>query len=158
MRWDELEQEACSVARTVSVVGDRWTLLILRDCFLKVRRFDEFERRLGITRHVLADRLRKLVEAGVLDKVAYQERPKRYEYRLTEKGLDLNTVMLALVHWGDRYMTQGRGRPKLYRHKDCGQLFDPIMGCSACGGQITARNIRILDGPGAVPPAAVNDG
>ncbi len=80
----------CSVARTVSVIGDRWTLLILRDCFLRVRRFEEFQERLGITRHVLADRLRKLVKAGVLRKVAYQARPRRYEYRLTDKGLDLH--------------------------------------------------------------------
>jgi DNA-binding HxlR family transcriptional regulator len=159
MRWDELEREACSVARTVSVIGDRWTLLILRDCFLKVRRFEEFERRLGITRHLLANRLRKLVAAGVLAKVAYQERPPRFEYRLTQKGRDLNMVMLGLVHWGDRYMTEGRGRPKLYRHTECGQLFDPVLGCSACGGEITAHNIRILDGPGAAPvPAPANDG
>ena len=87
MRWDELEKEACSVARTVSVIGDRWTLLVLRECFLRVRRFEEFQSRLGITRHLLADRLRKLVKEGVLQKVAYQERPKRYEYKHTDKGL-----------------------------------------------------------------------
>ncbi|HEX5842698.1 MAG TPA: helix-turn-helix domain-containing protein, partial [Pseudomonas sp.] len=75
MRWEELEQQPCSLARTLSVVGDRWTLLVLRESFLGIRRFDEFEKRLGITRHVLAERLKKLVEAGVLDKVAYQQRP-----------------------------------------------------------------------------------
>src|SRR5487761_1429839 len=103
MRWTELDREACSVARTVSVIGDRWTLLILRDCFLRVRRFEEFEQRLGITRHILADRLRKLVAAGVRARVAYQERPRRYEYRLTETGLDLHPVLLALVGWGDAH-------------------------------------------------------
>ena len=77
MRWAELADEKCSIARTVSVIGDRWTLLILRDCFLRIRRFDDFEARLGITRHVLADRLRKLVEAGVLEKVPYGDRPVR---------------------------------------------------------------------------------
>jgi DNA-binding HxlR family transcriptional regulator len=154
MRWTELDREACSVARTVSVIGDRWTLLILRDCFLRVRRFEEFEQRLGITRHILADRLRKLVAAGVLAKVAYQERPVRYEYRLTEKGLDLHPVLLALVGWGDAHKAGASGRPKLYQHRDCGHLFDPVMTCSACGGAVTARNVRVLDGPGA---AAAND-
>jgi len=154
MRWNELEDEACSVARTVSVIGDRWTLLILRDAFLRVRRFEEFERRLGITRHILADRLKKLVAAGVLARVAYQQRPKRYEYRLTDKGLDLNAILLAIVHWGDVHMAGEAGRPKLYQHRDCGNLFDPVVSCSACGGAITARNVRVLDGPGA---AAAND-
>jgi DNA-binding HxlR family transcriptional regulator len=154
MRWNELEQEACSVARTVSVIGDRWSLLILRDAFLRVRRFEEFERRLGITRHILADRLKKLVAAGVLARIAYQERPKRYEYRLTDKGLDLNAVLLALVHWGDVHMAGKRGRPKLYEHRDCGHRFDPVLACSVCGGAVTARNVRVLDGPGAAPAAA----
>jgi DNA-binding HxlR family transcriptional regulator len=151
MRWHELEDEACSVARTISVIGDRWTLLILRDAFLRVRRFEEFERRLGITRHILADRLKKLVAAGVLARTAYQQRPRRYEYRLTDKGLDLNAVLLAIVHWGDVHMGDARGRPKLYQHRDCGHLFDPVTTCSACAGTITARNVRVLDGPGAAP-------
>jgi len=89
MRWSELGEERCSIARTVAIIGDRWTLLILRDCFLRVRRFEDFEARLGVTRHILADRLKKLVAEGVLRKVAYHERPVRYEYRLTQKGLDL---------------------------------------------------------------------
>src|SRR5690349_13400771 len=87
MRWAELDGEACSMARTIGVIGDRWTLLILRDCFLRVRRFEDFQARLGIGRPILADRLEKLVERGVLAKVAYQERPLRCEYRLTPMGL-----------------------------------------------------------------------
>src|SRR5690606_39530235 len=90
MRWEELDQQPCSLARTLAVVGDRWTLLVLRDCFLGIRRFDEFEKRLGITRHVLADRLKKLVDHGVLIRVPYQQRPLREEYRLTERGLALH--------------------------------------------------------------------
>src|SRR6201997_963831 len=124
MRWGELQREKCSVARTISVIGDRWTLLILRDCFLRVRRFEEFERRLGITRHVLADRLKKLVRLGVLRRVPYQDRPRRYEYRLTPKGLDLQPVLLALVRWGDAHMAGKRGRPVLLKHRDCGHAFD----------------------------------
>jgi hypothetical protein len=98
---------------------------------------------------VLADRLRKLTRAGVLHKVAYQQRPRRYEYRLTEKGLDLQPVMLAVVHWGDRHMAGRRGRPLLYEHKACGHTFDPVTACSACGGRISARDVRVRPGPGA---------
>jgi DNA-binding HxlR family transcriptional regulator len=149
MRWRELKREPCSVARTVSVIGDRWTLLILRDCFLRVRRFEEFQARLGITRHLLADRLRKLVRAGVLRKVSYQARPQRFEYRLTEKGLDLHTVLLAVVHWGDTHMAGKRGRPMLHEHLACGHAFDPVLTCSACGERLEARTVRVRPGPGA---------
>ncbi|HVJ53742.1 MAG TPA: helix-turn-helix domain-containing protein [Aliidongia sp.] len=153
MRWRDLDREACSVARTVSVIGDRWTLLILRDCFLGVRRFDQFEERLGITRHVLADRLRKLVEEGVLRKSLYQERPSRYEYRLTPKGIDLHPIMMAVVHWGDTHMAGEAGRPALHRHKDCGQFFDPVTICSACGEPLDARHVEVHRGPGAAQSA-----
>src|SRR5258708_38917112 len=101
MRWNQLRREPCSVARTVSVIGDRWTLLILRDCFLRVRRFEAFEARLGITRHILADRLRKLVKAGGLARTPYQARPRRPENPLTEKGLGLHPVIIAIVHLVD---------------------------------------------------------
>ncbi|MDB5400799.1 MAG: putative HTH-type transcriptional regulator [Rhodopila sp.] len=116
MRWRDLADERCSIARPVSIIGDRWTLLILRDCFLRIRRFDHFEARLGITRHILADRLRKLVDAGVLEKVPYGERPVRHEYRLTQKGLDLYPVMMSIVHWGDIHTAGKAGRPLLHRH------------------------------------------
>src|SRR5262245_58933159 len=111
MRWDSLEDEACSLARTVSVIGDRWTLLILRDCCLRVRRFEDFQERLGVTRPILASRLRKLVDDGVLARVPYQERPPRHEYRLTPKGIDLYPVVMSIVHWGDVHMAGRRGRP-----------------------------------------------
>ena len=149
MRWSELKREPCSVARTVSVIGDRWTLLILRDCFLRVRRFEEFQARLGITRHVLADRLRKLVRAGVLRKEMYQSCPRRFEYRLTDKGLDLHPLLLAVVHWGDVHMSGKRGRPMLHEHLTCGHAFDPVLTCSACGDKLEPREIRVRQGPGA---------
>src|SRR6202049_4634916 len=94
MRWNELSEENCSVARTVSVIGDRWTLLILRDCFLRVRRFEDFQERLGITRPILASRLKKLVDEFVLVKVPYQQRPVRYEHRLCAKGVDVYTTVI----------------------------------------------------------------
>lgn len=149
MKWGELDHEACSVARTVSVIGDRWTLLILRDCFLRIRRFDDFQARLGITRHILADRLRKLVKEGVLAKVQYEARPKRFEYRLTKKGLDLHPVLMSLVHWGDVHMTTKKGRPLLHEHTACGHHFDPVMTCSECGEAVDVRAVRVRPGPGA---------
>ena len=149
MRWNDLKTETCSVARTVSVIGDRWTILILRDCFLRVRRFEDFQARLGITRHVLADRLRKLVRLGVLRRVRYQQRPQRHEYRLTPTGLDLQPVLLAIMRGGDAHMAGKRGRPVLLEHADCGHVFDPVVVCSHCAGPVSARNVRVRPGPGA---------
>jgi len=149
MRWEDLGGEKCSVARTVSVIGDRWTLMVLRDCFLGVRRFDAFQARLGITRHILADRLKKLVAAGVLTRVLYETRPDRYEYRLTPRGLDLYPVLMGLVHWGDEHLAGAAGRPLLHRHLACGCDFDPVMTCSACGEAVTARQVQVRPGPGA---------
>ncbi|WP_373184387.1 winged helix-turn-helix transcriptional regulator [Halopseudomonas sp.] len=146
MRWEELDQQPCSLARTLAVIGDKWTLLILRDCFLGIRRFDEFERRLGITRHLLAARLKKLVEHGVLMKVAYQQRPVREEYRLSEKGLDLHPAILALVAWGDRHMADERGAPVLHVHKSCGKVMRPVTVCSECGEPVGARDVVVRPG------------
>jgi DNA-binding HxlR family transcriptional regulator len=143
------DEQMCPVARSLEVIGDRWTLLILRDCFLRVRRFEEFQARLGVTRHLLADRLRKLVRAGVLRKVQYQSRPRRYEYRLTEKGIALHPVLLALVHWGDVHMAGKRGRPMVHEHLACGHAFDPVLTCSSCREIIEPRAVRIRPGPGA---------
>jgi DNA-binding HxlR family transcriptional regulator len=153
MRWNELGEETCSLARAISVIGDRWTLLILRDCFLRVRRFEDFQERLGITRPILASRLKKLVDEFVLTKVAYQQRPTRYEYRLTPKGLDLYPVLMSIVHWGDVHMAGKKGRPLLHTHDSCGKDFDPIMVCSECGESLIARQVHVHPGPGAKSPS-----
>src|ERR1700730_11255364 len=163
MRWNELGQEACSIARTVSVIGDRWTLLILRDCFLRIRRFENFQERLGITRPILADRLRKLVDAFVLIKVPYRQRPGRYEDRLTPKGGDHYPIIMAVVHWGDVHTAGKKGRPVLHTHDLCGKDFDPVMVCSECGELVVAKQVRVHRGPGAksprnLPPGAVPPG
>ena len=150
MRWEDLDQEACSVARTLSVVGDRWTLLILRECFLGTRRFEAFESRLGIARHVLADRLKKLNEAGVLDKVVYQDRPRREEYRLSERGRDLYPVMVTLAQWGDKHMAGPEGVPLLRIHDTCGHVTVGELICSDCGEPLHAREVHVKPGPGAV--------
>ena len=152
MRWNELSEENCSMARTISVIGDRWTLLILRDCFLRVHRFEDFQERLGITRPILANRLKKLVDEFVLVKVPYQQRPPRYEYRLTQKGLDLYPIVMAIVHWGDVHMAGKKGRPMLHTHHLCGKDFDPVMVCSECGDRLSPRQVHVHGGPGAKDP------
>lgn len=149
MKWEDLAAEPCSVARTVAVIGDRWTLLILRDCFLGVRRFEAFQERLGISRTIIAERLKLLVDEGVLAKVAYQDRPVRHEYRLTEKGLALHPVIMAIVHWGDRHYAGEAGAPLLHRHKACGCDFHPVMTCSECGEAVGPRDVEPHAGPGA---------
>lgn len=150
MKWSELAAERCSVARSVAVIGDRWTLMLLRDCFLGVRRFEDFERRLGISRSLVAERLRRLVQEGVLRRERYQERPVRHEYRLTEKGLALHPVMMAIVHWGDVHYAGEAGPPLLHRHRACGCDFEPVTTCSECGAAVTAREVEVRPGPGAV--------
>ena len=149
MRWEELDRQPCSLARTLSVLGDRWTLLVIRDCFMGVRRFEQFEARLGIARHVLADRLKKLTEAGVLAKVPYQDRPRREEYRLTEKGLALHPALIALLDWGDRYMAGPEGPPVQRRHRTCGHVTHGVTVCSECGEPLDPREMSVEPGPGA---------
>jgi DNA-binding HxlR family transcriptional regulator len=103
-RWDELATDWCPVARALSVIGDRWTMLIVRDCFLGKSRFEEFQTSLGVTRHVLSDRLKRLVERGVLERNAYSQRPLRYEYRLSDKGRDFAPALVGLKDWGKKHM------------------------------------------------------
>ena len=151
MRWNSLDLENCSLARSLAVLGDRWTLMILRDAFLRVRRFEEFEKSLKIARRVLSERLALLVEEGILVKVPYQERPARYEYRLTEKGLELYPALIALVHWGDKHYSAKDGPPVLHRHLDCGHDFRSVLACSECGEPVSPRAVAVRPGPGAIP-------
>ncbi len=149
MKWDEVGEIPCSVARTLAVLGDRWTMLVLlRNAFFGVRRFDAFQAQLGVTRHVLAERLARLVDEGIFVKLRYQERPPRYEYKLSEKGRDLYPVLLALTAWGDRWKDEGAGPPVLLRHRSCGHLVKPVMVCSECGEPLDPREIEPLPGPG----------
>jgi DNA-binding HxlR family transcriptional regulator len=156
MRWGEIDQQVCSVSRALSVVGDRWTLLILRDIFFGARRFDELQRQSGISRHRLSDRLGKLVDEEVLVRVRYQQRPDRFEYRLTRKGADLYPVMLALTRWGDAWADDGHGRPVEYVHRDCGKATRPELCCSECQQPLTPGNVAARIGPGLA--AALSDG
>ena len=147
MRWDEIDQQVCSVARALSVVGERWTMLILRDAFLGTRRFDQFQSNLGITRHRLSERLTKLVKHGVLVKVPYHERPVRYEYRLTRKGLGLYPVLMSLARWGDEWMDKGEGAPLEYVHHSCGNKTRPTLTCSECGEHLRPEEVKPQLGP-----------
>ena len=139
----------CSVARPLSVLGERWTLLVIRELFLRVHRFDEMQRHLGIASNILSARLALLVDEGIAERRLYSERPERYEYRLTEKGRDLQPVVLALMHWSDKYMPVKGGPIHTLTHADCGHEFEPTVTCSHCGGEITPFNVIRRFGPGA---------
>jgi DNA-binding HxlR family transcriptional regulator len=142
------ENQNCSVARTLELVGERWTLLIIRDAFLGVRRFGDFAEGLGIARNVLQDRLERLVDQGILEKAPYQERPVRHEYRLTEEGLDLWPVLVALLKYGDRHHAPG-GPPMLLVHRACGAEIDDRRICTGCGSSLGVRDVKLVPGPGA---------
>jgi DNA-binding HxlR family transcriptional regulator len=145
----DYESQNCSIARALELVGERWTILILRDAFLGIRRFDEFQRSLGIARNVLQSRLERLVEAGILRREPYQERPRRFEYRLTAKGVDLWPVIVALLKWGDRHAAPA-GPPVLLEHKGCGGEIDDRRRCLRCGVELQAWEVVAKPGPGRV--------
>ena len=138
-------QESCSVARTLEIVGERWTWLIVRDAFLGLTRFDEFRTSLGIARNVLADRLGRLVEEGILERVPYQERPLRHEYRLTKKGEELFTALNAIRQWGDRYVSEAPMR--LLRRRSDGT---PVVAALVPEGTpaLARDDIELVPGPG----------
>lgn len=148
MKWNQVDQLPCSVARAQAVVGDRWTMLILRSAFMRVRRFEDFQKQIGLSRHRLADRLTRLVAQGVFEKQAYQDRPLRHEYRLTQKGLELYPVLMALVAWGDKWADEGSGPPLLFRHQRCNHEFHAVLSCSHCGEPIEPREVIPVAGPG----------
>ena len=142
MRHDDLAGMPCSIARSMAILGERWTLVILREAFMRARRFEDYQQGTGIARNILTDRLNKLVEAGILERRPYAEHPGRTlnEYRLTQKGLDLYPVLVSLMQWGDRY--GGLDRPPItLEHKDCGRTTTPRLVCSECGEELFARNV-----------------
>src|ERR1700722_1386787 len=147
MLKNDYEGQNCSIARSLELVGERWTILVLRDVFLGRRRFDQMQQSLGVARNVLAARLDRLVGEGVLEKVPYQERPPRHEYRLTSKGLDLWPVIVELLRWGDRYAAPS-GPPIVLRHKDCGGELGGHRICTRCGELLEVGDVRAEAGPG----------
>mgnify|MGYP000565370467 CR=1 FL=1 len=147
MRWADIGDEVCSVSRSLSVVGDKWTLLIIRSAFLGTRRFSDFQSEIGMTRHRLSDRLNKLVEEQVFDKVEYQNNPVRYEYRLSERGKELYPIIISLVKWGDKWLAGEDGKPMEYIHNTCGNKVMPTLTCPACTEEINPRDMTVLPGP-----------
>jgi DNA-binding HxlR family transcriptional regulator len=149
MKRTSFEDVNCSVAQCLETVGEWWSLLIVRDAFLSVRRFDDFQARLGISRNTLNQRLNHLVEHGVLRRVQYQEHPPRFEYRLTDKGRDLWHVVTAMRQWGDRWAAPN-GPPLKIHHTRCGHVAKALSVCSHCGEQLDPRGVTALPGPGAL--------
>lgn len=143
-----------SVSRALSLVGDRWTFMILREAFFGVRRYGQLARNLNIPRPTLSLRLRKLVDSGLLDRVLYSTEPERHEYRLTQAGRDLFPAVIALMRWGDAYLAGPQGAPIVLRHETCGERTHPHVTCDVCGEEIDTRNVRPERGPGFIrePP------
>ena len=133
----------CSIARTLGLIGERWSLLVLRDAFYGLKRFEDFHHDLGIARNVLTDRLNKLVAHGLLERRQYEERPPRYEYRLTLKGRDLLPVLLSLMRWGDRWETDDEEPPVKLIHESCGNATHPVTACAHCGEELLLREVRV---------------
>jgi DNA-binding HxlR family transcriptional regulator len=139
----------CSIARTLDVIGEPWSPLILRDIYVGMSRFDQMQADLGISRKVLTERLKWLVESGVLERRRYRDRPPRYDYVLTDKGTELVDLLMVMVAWGDRWADDGTGPPVLYRHRACGEIGHVELRCSHCGTTMRADDVDVLAGPGA---------
>jgi DNA-binding HxlR family transcriptional regulator len=142
VKWTELGDSHCSIARALSVVGDRWTLLLLREAFLGAKRFEEFHGNTGAARHLVAARLNHLVDHGLLERVQYQDRPARFEYTLTAKGRGLYPVIISLLAWGDEWMADEWGPSLVVVHESCGATVTPALRCPGCGETVVAGETR----------------
>lgn len=142
----------CSIARTMEVLGDRWTLLIVRNALVGTTRFDGFQRSLGVASNVLTDRLARLTEQGVLERRQYSDRPARHEYHPTPKGCELWPLLVAMIEWGDRYYAP-HGPPRLLLHRDCGHPVVEQLTCTDCHAAVPPDGVTTAPGPGADHPA-----
>jgi DNA-binding HxlR family transcriptional regulator len=148
------ERQNCSAARALELIGERWSLLIIRDAvFGGTTRFVDFQRSLGIARNILAARLDRFVEEGIMERRLYSERPPHHDYVLTDKGRDLQPIVLALTRWGDRWAAPA-GPPVLFDHADCGGQLEQRFVCTVCGDTTTPGQVVSRPGPGATAPAA----
>src|SRR3954451_12153246 len=148
MQRTNFGERACSIARTLDVIGEPWSPLVLRDVWAGLTRFDQIQADLGISRKVLTERLNHLVEQGVLERHPYDQRP-RYEYRLTDKGGELVDLLMVMAGWGDRWLAGEAGPPGLYRPHACGEIGGVALPCSHCGEPMHANDVDLLPGPGA---------
>ncbi|MFE9105534.1 winged helix-turn-helix transcriptional regulator [Actinomadura geliboluensis] len=142
------ESQNCSVARSLEVVGDRWTMLVIRSAFQGVRRFDDFQDVLGVARNVLTDRLNRLCDEGIMRRVPYQQRPERFEYRLTRKGVELWPAVMTLLMWGDRHYAPD-GPPLIIGHRGCDGALAPDFTCDSCGAHLGPSDVDPRPGPAA---------
>ncbi|MGW2082796.1 winged helix-turn-helix transcriptional regulator [Streptomyces sp. NPDC001939] len=154
MRRTSFANWPCSIARTMDLLGDWWTPLVLREAFYGIKRFDVFQAELGIARNTLADRLRRLVDEGLMEKRAYQHEPVRYDYVLTDMGRDFFGVLAAMNRWGDRWLAEEAGPPVVFHHDRCGQEGHVEVVCSECKEPMTAEDTRPRLGPGYPPRLA----
>jgi DNA-binding HxlR family transcriptional regulator len=148
MQRTDFAQMPCSIARTLAVAGEPWSPLVIRDVYVGINRFDDLQRSLGISRKVLAERLRHLVEAGMLERRPYSDRPLRHEYVLTRMGSEFVDVLMVIVAWGDRWTAGDAGPPIIYRHRSCGQITHVEPHCAACGEILRSADVDVEPGPG----------
>ena len=151
MKRSSVSHLNCSIAQSLDIVGEWWTLLVLRNILMGQRRFEAIQADLGIARNILSDRLSTLVDNGVLERVKYQDSPPRYEYRLTEMGSELFDVLMTLMAWGDKWLSPD-GPPLLLVHEECGETTRPVLTCEHCGEPLTARTVKLRRGPGSRRP------
>jgi DNA-binding HxlR family transcriptional regulator len=149
MPYRPFSDQNCSIASALAILGGRWTLLVMREILLGRRRFAEIERNVGVAPNILSDRLRQLVDHGLLTRSRYSERPDAYEYEPTQAGLDVAPVLIALLQWGDAHATPPAGPPRVFVHEGCGHDAHPALHCSHCGEQIGTTGWRVRPGPGA---------
>jgi DNA-binding HxlR family transcriptional regulator len=149
MPIEAFAQQNCSIARPLSILGERWSLLVLREISLGSRRFDEIQSELGVATNVLSQRLATLVDEEIVEKRRYSDHPERFEYRLTRKGADLQPILLAFLRWGDRYTAAPAGPPLETVHAECGHAFHMVPACSHCGREVEPSSLRPRPGPGA---------
>ncbi|MBN6037787.1 helix-turn-helix domain-containing protein [Amycolatopsis sp. 195334CR] len=148
MQRTRFGEMACSIARTMDVIGEPWSPLILRNVYVGINRFDQLQESLGISRKVLTERLKWLAEQDVLTRRRYSDRPPRHEYVLTERGTELCDLLLVMVRWGDRWLAGEAGPPVLYRHHACGRISHVELRCADCGEPMRATDLDVLPGPG----------
>lgn len=148
---DNYVADNCSIKRALDVVGEKWALLVMREAFYGARRFDQFQARIGCARNILSERLATLTDGGLLTRVPYREpgQRERHEYRLTDKGLDLITAVIALMQWGDRWQADADGPPVEVLHRDCGHRVEAILRCPHDNTLLTARDLQPIPGLGA---------
>ena len=148
MQRTDFSEMECSIARSLAIAGEPWSPLVIRDVFVGINRFEDIQRDLGISRKVLSERLRHLVDAGILERREYSERPLRHEYALTEMGQEFVDVLMSMVRWGDRWTAGDAGPPVLYRHRSCGQITHVEPHCAVCGEAMRSTDVDVEPGPG----------